>query len=225
MGRKSIGVAGGVLLVAIMLGMVGSGLASAGPGISTGARIQFSERPDRITDYLAVRPIEGPAGTEVRIQGHVAYSCYGTVPIHYVDAAQVDTLLGTVPVGDIDLVANIPTGAALGAGQVRAWHLLYSRFYRRCIPSLAAQTSFTVTNGPGIFGFTPRSGPVGTVVTLKGIRFTGATKVKFNGTLSAFTVVSDTKIKATVPAGATTGAIKIVTPIGNAVSGPDFEVT
>jgi uncharacterized protein (TIGR03437 family) len=87
-----------------------------------------------------------------------------------------------------------------------------------------AQAPFTVTNGPGIFGFVPRSGPVGTEVTITGARFTGATKVKFNGTQAVFTVDSDTQITATVPLGATTGQIKIVTPAGKAKSGPNFRV-
>jgi uncharacterized repeat protein (TIGR03803 family) len=58
----------------------------------------------------------------------------------------------------------------------------------------------------------PGSGPVGTPVTILGTDLTGASSVSFNGTPSAFDVVSATQITTTVPAGATTGKIEVVTP-------------
>jgi len=84
--------------------------------------------------------------------------------------------------------------------------------------------------GPSIFVFQPRSGPVGSSVTISGIRFAAAFAVKFNGTPSAFTVDSNSQITATVPTGATTGPIEVdVRTTGPfavaAISGPDFEVT
>ena len=45
-----------------------------------------------------------------------------------------------------------------------------------------------------------------------GQSLTGAMGVSFNGTPSIFTVVSDTYITATVPAGATTGSVTATTP-------------
>ena len=39
-----------------------------------------------------------------------------------------------------------------------------------------------------------------------------ATSVSFNGVAAAFTVVSATEIIATVPTGATTGKVEVVTP-------------
>lgn len=76
--------------------------------------------------------------------------------------------------------------------------------------------------------FFPRKGPVGTVVTLYGSSFTGATSVTFNGTSATFNVVTGGIIRATVPAGASSGPIGVVTPAGPATpaSGlPDFTVT
>src|SRR5215208_7003685 len=59
---------------------------------------------------------------------------------------------------------------------------------------------------PTVTSLNPTSGPVGTIVTITGTGFTGATAVEFNGVAaSSFTVDSDTQIRATVPAGATTG--------------------
>jgi large repetitive protein len=62
-------------------------------------------------------------------------------------------------------------------------------------------------------------------VTITGTAFTGATKVLFNGKAATFTVVSSTRITATVPAGATTGRIKVTTPGGTATSKKAFRVT
>jgi len=74
--------------------------------------------------------------------------------------------------------------------------------------------------------FTPIFGPVGTVVTITGTNFTGATAVRFNGLAASFTVVSDTSITATVPAGATTGPITVITPnSGPLITTTRFTVT
>ena len=89
-----------------------------------------------------------------------------------------------------------------------------------------SNVNFTITPGPGpsISSFTPANGPVGTVVTLTGDNFTGATAVTINGTAAAFTVVSATSITATVAAGTTSGLISVTTPAGTAVSSTAFVV-
>jgi gliding motility-associated-like protein len=80
-------------------------------------------------------------------------------------------------------------------------------------------------NPPVVTSFTPASGVVGTSVTIQGTYFTGATAVKFNGTsATVFNVVSDAKITATVPTGATTGKISVTTPEGTGTSAADFVV-
>jgi uncharacterized repeat protein (TIGR03803 family) len=60
----------------------------------------------------------------------------------------------------------------------------------------------------------PARGKVGRVVDILGNNLTGATGVTFNGIAASFTVVSDTEIQATVPAGATTGTVTVTTPEG-----------
>lgn len=57
--------------------------------------------------------------------------------------------------------------------------------------------------------FTPTNGPAGTIVTITGTDFTGATNVMFNGTSAAFMVDSDTQITAIVPNAAPTGSITV----------------
>jgi IPT/TIG domain len=94
-----------------------------------------------------------------------------------------------------------------------------------------AGTILATTNGgfdpviPKVTSFTPAAGPVGTVVTLTGTNFTGATAVAFHGAAAIYTVVSATQITATVPAGATTGTISATTPGGTGTSAASFTVT
>jgi len=57
----------------------------------------------------------------------------------------------------------------------------------------------------------PHVGPSGTAVTILGTDLSQTTKVTFNGTAAAFTLVSPTEITTTVPPGATTGKIRVVT--------------
>ena len=83
--------------------------------------------------------------------------------------------------------------------------------------SLLAPTTATaqaICTSTTIINFLPVTGPQGTVVTINGAGFslgTGTTSVQFNGISAAFTAVSDTQLKATVPAGNTTGTITVIT--------------
>ena len=91
--------------------------------------------------------------------------------------------------------------------------------------------SGTATSGTGflvkptISGFTPASGPVGTVVTITGTGFAGTTGVKFHTVAAPFTIVSSTQIRATVPSSGATGVISVSTQGGTARSGTRFKVT
>lgn len=71
----------------------------------------------------------------------------------------------------------------------------------------------------------PTMGKVGKQILILGNGLTGSTSVTFNGVPAKFTVVSDTYIKATVPTGATTGTLSVVTPSGTLNSNPEFVVT
>jgi hypothetical protein len=78
---------------------------------------------------------------------------------------------------------------------------------------------------PTITSMSPTSGPVGTVVALKGTNLSGATKVAFHGVAATITKDTATKIKLQVPHGATTGKIKVVTPGGTVKTATAFTVT
>ena len=73
--------------------------------------------------------------------------------------------------------------------------------------------------------FAPTFGPAGTVVTVTGTAFTGATAVSFNGAAASFTEGPPGTITTTVPAGATTGPITVTTPGGPLVTTTRFTVT
>jgi hypothetical protein len=83
-------------------------------------------------------------------------------------------------------------------------------------------------NALAILNFTPKSGPVGTTVTVSGIGFSStATQntVTFNGTSTTVSSATATQLVVTVPTGATTGPIAVMTPSGSATSGTPFTVT
>ena len=86
-------------------------------------------------------------------------------------------------------------------------------------------TVFSLDNGLGPFvEIRPTNGKVGSKVIVLGTDLAGTTSVTFNGTASNFTVVSQTEIKTSVPTGATTGRVKVVTPGGTLTSNVVFRV-
>ena len=82
------------------------------------------------------------------------------------------------------------------------------------------------TSPPTISSLAPTSGPVGTVVTIKGTHF-GAPglQVSFGGTMGAPDFVSGQKIVLRVPALAPMGKIQVKTRYGTATSAASFRVT
>jgi hypothetical protein len=70
----------------------------------------------------------------------------------------------------------------------------------------------------------PTSGSPGAAVKILGTDLTGATSVTFNGVAAVFTVISASEITTTVPAGATTGTVQVVTPNGPLSSNVPFRV-
>jgi hypothetical protein len=71
----------------------------------------------------------------------------------------------------------------------------------------------------------PTFGKAGGEARILGNNLTGATSVTFNGVpATSFTVASPTEIIATVPSGATSGAIQVATPSGTLNSNIAFQV-
>lgn len=130
--------------------------------------------------------------------------------------AATGTLPVTTPVtaltGTVNIVISLNGGT--GAGTFR-------------VDDFTLNGTVTATCvAPVITSLSPSSGPVNTLVTISGSDFlngTGTSAVKFNGVDAVYTVISDNVITATVPAGATTGAVAVTT---NACpgSGPSFSL-
>jgi len=77
--------------------------------------------------------------------------------------------------------------------------------------------------GPFV-AFVRGAGKVGQTGGILGQGFTGTISVSVNGTPASFTVESDRFIRATVPAGATTGFVTVTTPSDTLTSDVPFHV-
>ncbi|SFQ41683.1 gliding motility-associated C-terminal domain-containing protein [Flavobacterium akiainvivens] len=129
----------------------------------------------------------------------------GSIPASGAPLSTTDPVAVSTPIngltGTINVVITL-TGAS-GNGNVRLDDFaLFGSVTQTCTPPVIATIS-------------PASGPANTVVTINGTGFqagSGTSSVTFNGVAAtAVTVVSDTQIKATVPANATTGTILVTT--------------
>ncbi|HTE23572.1 IPT/TIG domain-containing protein [Flavitalea sp.] len=145
-------------------------------------------------------PTSGAAGTEVTIKG---FNFTGTSAVSFGGTAAASYTL----VSDTILRAVVGSGST---GQVRVdnsdgWGYLGTFTY-----VVAAAV-------PNITSFTPVNGTTGTVVTIKGNYFTGASAVTIGGVAtSSFTVLSDSIMHAVIAAGANSGAVGVITGGGTA---------
>jgi len=120
----------------------------------------------------------------------------GKLTTLYSFCSQADCADGQSPVGLIQDTNGDFYGTSLGGG------------------ANGDGTVFSLSVGLGPFVETQTtSGTVGATVNILGTSLTGVTSVTFNGTAATFTVNSTgTEITTTVPTGATTGYIDVVTP-------------
>ncbi len=149
-----------------------------------------------------ISPASGSFGDTIRISGQ-----------HFVDVYDVffgdSAALSFTVSADTLIKAVVANGSS---GQVTI----------STIGGVATITDFTYT-GPVIYSFSPTTGNSGTVVQIKGNKFTGATRVAFGGfNAAAFTVISDSVITATVGAGGP-GDVMVQTGRGTAAA-PGFIV-
>ena len=92
----------------------------------------------------------------------------------------------------------------------------------------SAADQFTYTAAPAVTGLSPTSGPAagGTLVTITGTDFTGATAVDFGTTAATnVTVVNSTEITADSPAGTGTVDVTVTTPGGTSATSPADQFT
>lgn len=91
--------------------------------------------------------------------------------------------------------------------------------------TLGCGTVFSLSVGLALFVETkPEAGKAGTLVKILGNDLTGVTSVSFNGTPAVFNVFPDSEITTTVPTGATTGFVTVVTSTRTLTSNRRFRV-
>jgi len=80
------------------------------------------------------------------------------------------------------------------------------------------------SQNPIVRGFTPRSGPPGTLVKIVGEHLDRATEVAFAGGSAEFRVVGDTQLKAIVPGNARSGPIRVFAGSDGSATSVPFQV-
>ncbi len=80
------------------------------------------------------------------------------------------------------------------------------------------------SDAPLVTSFSPMNGRVGQTVTITGTNFNYANSVTFNGRAAPVSVRNSNTIVTTVPAGATTGKIRVSSPYGSSTSALTFYV-
>jgi hypothetical protein len=142
--------------------------------------------------------------------------------------AQVGGLLAGA--GTFTANGSTGTNGAGGGGRVAIYYAT-STFNHANITASAGGTGATagtvalVVSPPTLTQVSPARGSVGAAVTLTGTGFNWATMVRFGATSQpVFSIVSETSITTTVPAGATTGNVQVVTAGGTATSAVIFTV-
>jgi hypothetical protein len=173
----------------------------SGTGTSSGAFTVIL--PPTITDMT---PAEGAVHATVTLTG-TNFAGTTSVTVHGTSAP-------FTVVSNTTLTFTVPPGATTGPITVTN-------------PAGSATTggSFVVTAGPAITGFSPGSGPVGTVVTVTGEHLLGTVAVQLGTVLVVPLSVADGAVTFLVPPGTPGGHIKVVTLAGSAVSTGTFTVT
>ena len=156
-----------------------------------------------LSPFVSLVAVWGKVGSTIEVLGQ---GFTGTTSVKLGGSAANFTV-----VSDTYLTAKVPDGS--------------SGFVTVTTPSgtLTSSRKFFVT--PEITSFSPTSGPVGTQVVITGKGLIQATKATFGSKSAPFVVNLDTKVTATVPAGAVTSKISITTPGGKATSKTNFTVT
>ena len=173
------------------------------------ARTSYAVTPHIAPTISSFTPTSGITGSSVTITG-TYLSGASSVKFGGVAASSFSVRTPTT------LAATVPNGAATGKISVAT-----------AAGTATSSQSFTPTLS--ITGFSPGSGPPGTVVDIKGIGFTPTSTVQFNGTAAAAVAyIGSGEVTATVPTGATSGQITLTntaSPVGTGRSAKKYVVS
>jgi uncharacterized repeat protein (TIGR03803 family) len=152
--------------------------------------------------------------------GNLICTSYGCGTLFQFTPAGVLTVLHSFDFTDGAIPESVMLQATDGKFYGTASYGGYTKF---CTEGCGTVFSLDMGLGPFV-AFVQGAGHVGQIGGILGQGFTGTTSVALNGTPASFTVVSDTFIRATVPPGATTGFVTVVTASGTLTSNVPFRV-
>jgi large repetitive protein len=184
---------------------VPAGAVSGGIRISSGFGIGLSEEPFVVNAgqpvIAAFSPGSGGVGTVVMIEGSgldgASAVRFGQLAAEFSVAAPTQ-LYATVPEGIVTGKIRVTTAQGTGVSQ--------SDFYAP----------------PRITRISPGEAVAGGSVVIEGANFDDVSAVRFNGSISVYSVVSSRQIVAQVPIAARNGAISVTTPAGIVASAGSF---
>ncbi|GAA4377542.1 hypothetical protein GCM10023186_12780 [Hymenobacter koreensis] len=164
----------------------------------------------------ALSPPSVPEGT-----GAFRLIVTGTGFVPTSEVVSMAPVSATTYLSPTQLSVELPPGAIVGSYPVQVLNPAPGG-------GLSAPVNFIVTPAgatASITSFSPSSGPVGSTVTINGSNLAGTVAVFFNGTTASFVVNSASRVTAVVPAGATTGQIRVFTSGSDVTSAQPFTVT
>jgi len=218
----------------LILAADGNFYATASGGGANGAGTVFSIAPDgtfttlyNFVDIVGglktlLQPTDGSFYGTIELGGDPGCLDYGCGSIFQLT---LDGTLTTLHVFEGPDGEN-PEGAMFQATDGTLYGTTYSGGDFSCNEGTGCGTVFSLNLGLSPFVRLVRdSGKVGQSGPILGQGFTYASDVSIGGTPASFTVVSDTYLIATVPAGATTGFVTVTTPNNTLTSNKPFRVT
>jgi uncharacterized repeat protein (TIGR03803 family) len=200
------------------------------PSGGTGLGTVFKITPAGVLTTLSTFASGGDSPVAGLVQGNDG-NFYGTTLSGGTDNS--GTVFKVTPNGTLTILYNFdyPSGAAPYGGLLQATSGV---FYGGTTQGgdlscgngvLGCGVVYSLDTALGPFvAFVVPGGKVGQTGGILGQGFTGTNSVSLNGISATFTVVSDTFIKATVPARATTGYVTVTTPTGVLTSNAPFHV-
>ena len=174
-------------------------------------------------DYDGAYPLSGLVeGTDGNLYGSTedgGYSEGRDGTLYMITTSGTETVLGHFYSGDP--AGHTPFGSLMQHTNGK----FYGTTYEGGL--LSGGTVYSLDMGLGPFiTFVQATGKIGQTAQILGQGLTGTTSVTFNGVSAAsFAVNSDTSMTAVVPAGATTGAVVVITPSGTLTSNRSFRVS
>ncbi len=156
----------------------------------------------------AVAPLAGITGSTVTITGSA---------LNGADAVRFGTLAASFEVvSPSEIEATVPDGGRPGKITVTT-------------PNGTATSTARFTPTLSLTGLTPRQAAPGRIVTITGVGFDESSGVAFDGVpAAAVTFVSASRLKATIPSGASSGPVtvtNVAAPVGTVAAAAPFTVT